>query len=80
MTSGEENPSLGEQSEASWSKFFLDKSCVYSGNLGSLRNAEELIREFTLQTTTAFAVWKTEKKNFGSTGIKIIVFYFYSSF
>ena len=53
---------------ASWSNFFIDKTCTYSGEVATKTDVKELIREYSLRTTTTFAVWRTEKKSFGSTG------------
>ena len=41
---------------------------MHSGEVATKTDVEELIREYSLKTTTTFAVWRTEKKNFGSTG------------
>ena len=51
-----------------WTKYFKDKNCLYSGKVESLKAANELIHEYSLETITTFVVWRTERKNFGSTG------------
>ena len=56
-----------------WAKYFENKNCLYSGKVSNLNAFNELIREYSLETITIFIVWRTERKNIGSTGKK---FYF----
>ena len=59
---------MDETTEKPWKKYFQNSVSDYQGCVGTLQDAECLIRSFEIDTTTTFAVYKSKSKGFGSTG------------
>ena len=59
---------MDETREKPWKKYFQNSVSDYQGCVGTLQDAECLIRSFEIDTTTTFAVYKSKSKGFGSTG------------
>ena len=59
---------MDETREKPWKKYFQNSVSDYQGCVGTLQDAECLIRSFEFDTTTTFAVYKSKSKGFGSTG------------
>ena len=51
-----------------WATHFVEKESNYDGYVSSVKDADNLINQFELSTTTKFSVWKTTKKKFGEAG------------
>lgn len=69
-----EMPKSSEQEieKQQWTRHFVEQENEYDGYVETVDDAEAVIRDLEIKTTTKYSVWKTTRKKFGSYGEKII--------